>query len=35
MAIKLAKTYNCSVISADSRQVYREMTIGTAKLQEH
>jgi tRNA dimethylallyltransferase len=31
MAIKLAKTYNCSVISADSRQVYREMTIGTAK----
>ncbi len=30
-AIKLAQHYNCSIISADSRQVYKETTIGTAK----
>ena len=32
LAIKLAKHYHCSIISADSRQLYRELNIGTAKL---
>jgi len=31
MAIQLAKHYNSVIISADSRQFYREMSIGTAK----
>ena len=31
MAIELAKRLNTSIISADSRQCYREMSIGTAK----
>lgn len=31
MSIKLAKHYGTSIISADSRQFYRELTIGTAK----
>lgn len=31
MAIKLAQYYDTEVISADSRQFYKEMTIGTAK----
>lgn len=31
LAINLAKKYNTEIISADSRQFYREMTIGTAK----
>lgn len=31
LAIKLAKKYNGEVVSADSRQVYRGMDIGTAK----
>ncbi len=31
MAIKLAKHYRAEIISADSRQFYKEMTIGTAK----
>lgn len=30
MAIALAKHYNCNILSADSRQFYREMEIGTA-----
>ncbi|GAC1304710.1 MAG: tRNA (adenosine(37)-N6)-dimethylallyltransferase MiaA [Mucilaginibacter sp.] len=30
-AIELAKKYNTVIISADSRQFYREMSIGTAK----
>ncbi len=30
VAVKLAAHYNCPVISADSRQFYREMMIGTA-----
>ncbi|SHN13543.1 tRNA (adenosine(37)-N6)-dimethylallyltransferase MiaA [Mucilaginibacter sp. OK098] len=30
-AIKIAKHYNTVVVSADSRQFYREMSIGTAK----
>ena len=30
-AIELAKNYNTVVVSADSRQFYREMSIGTAK----
>jgi tRNA dimethylallyltransferase len=31
LAIKLAQQYNTEIISADSRQFYRQMTIGTAK----
>lgn len=31
MAIRLAKHFHCSVINADSRQLYKEITIGTAK----
>jgi tRNA dimethylallyltransferase len=31
LSIELAKVYNCPVISADSRQFYKEMSIGTAK----
>lgn len=31
MAISLAKHFNTEIISADSRQFYREMSIGTAK----
>ena len=31
LAIKLAKKYKTEVISADSRQFYRELNIGTAK----
>jgi tRNA dimethylallyltransferase len=31
MAIRLASRLQCDVISADSRQIYKEMTIGTAK----
>src|SRR5438046_2997054 len=30
-AIKLARQLNTEIISADSRQFYREMSIGTAK----
>jgi tRNA dimethylallyltransferase len=30
LSIKLAKLYNCSIISCDSRQFFKEMTIGTA-----
>lgn len=32
LAIKLAKQFNGQIISADSRQVYKEMNIGTAKV---
>lgn len=31
LAIKLAKEFNGEIISADSRQVYKKMTVGTAK----
>ncbi len=31
LSIELAKHYGCPVISADSRQFYKEMSIGTAK----
>lgn len=31
LAIELAQHYDCPVISADSRQFYKEMSIGTAK----
>lgn len=34
LSIKLAKQFNCPIISADSRQFYKEMTIGTAKPSE-
>jgi len=30
LSIDLAKHYNCSIISCDSRQLYKEMSIGTA-----
>jgi len=30
-ALRLAKNYNAEIISADSRQVYKKMNIGTAK----
>jgi tRNA dimethylallyltransferase len=32
LAIKLAKKFNGEIISADSRQIYQEMDIGTAKI---
>ena len=32
LAIRLAKKYNGEIISADSRQVYRGMDIGTGKV---
>lgn len=31
LAITLAKTFNCPILSADSRQFYKELSIGTAK----
>ena len=31
LSIQLAKHYNCEIVSADSRQFYKEMSIGTAK----
>ena len=31
LAIRLAQHFGTEIISADSRQFYREMTIGTAK----
>lgn len=31
VSIKLAQHWNCEIISCDSRQMYREMSIGTAK----
>lgn len=31
LSIELAKFYNCPIVSADSRQFYKEMSIGTAK----
>jgi tRNA dimethylallyltransferase len=34
VAIELAKHYQCNILSADSRQFYRELTIGTAKPSE-
>jgi tRNA dimethylallyltransferase len=32
LAIKLAKKFNGEIVSADSRQIYQEMDIGTAKV---
>ncbi len=34
LAIEVAKQFNAEIISADSRQFYKEMTIGTAKPSE-
>ena len=34
LAIRLAQTFNGEIVSADSRQVYRHMDIGTAKPSE-
>ena len=34
LAIELAEALNCEIISADSRQVYRELSIGTARTTE-
>ena len=31
LSIKLAQHFDCPIISADSRQFYKEMEIGTAK----
>lgn len=31
LSIQLAKHYNCAIFSADSRQFFKEMSIGTAK----
>lgn len=31
LSIQLAKKLNCDIISADSRQIFKEMSIGTAK----
>ena len=31
LALRLAQTFNGEIVSADSRQVYRHMDIGTAK----
>ncbi|MFZ2970745.1 MAG: tRNA (adenosine(37)-N6)-dimethylallyltransferase MiaA [Minisyncoccia bacterium] len=33
LALKLAKQYNGEIINADSRQIYKEMDIGTNKLE--
>jgi len=35
LAFKLAKKFKGEIISADSRQIYREMDIGTAKSKNH
>ena len=35
LAIKLARHYNTEVISADSRQFYKELNVGTAKPSKH
>ncbi|MCH8741906.1 tRNA (adenosine(37)-N6)-dimethylallyltransferase MiaA [Patescibacteria group bacterium] len=35
LAIKLAKKFDGEIVSADSRQIYRGMDIGTAKLLNH
>ena len=32
LAVEIAKQYNGEVISADSRQVYRDLNVGTAKI---
>ena len=32
LSIQLAKKFGCEIISADSRQFYKEMKIGTAKV---
>ena len=32
LAVKLAKKINGEIISADSRQVYKELNIGTGKI---
>ena len=34
LSIELAKLYNCPIVSYDSRQFYKELTIGTAKPSE-
>lgn len=35
LALELAQKLNCEIISADSRQVYQTLTVGTAKPQGH
>ena len=34
ISIKLAKLLNASIISCDSKQIYKELNIGTAKITE-
>jgi len=31
LALKIARKYNCEIVNCDSRQIYREMFIGTAR----
>ncbi len=35
LSIQLAKHFNCDILSCDSRQFYKEMTIGTAVPEHH
>ena len=35
MAVEIAQQFNCEIISADSRQFYQEMSVGTAKPTEN
>jgi tRNA dimethylallyltransferase len=35
LAVELAKVFDGEIVSADSRQVYRDLDIGTGKLTEH
>ena len=35
LAVKIARKYNGEIISADSRQVYRGLNIGTGKITKH
>ncbi len=35
LALTIAQKYNCEIFSCDSRQIYKEMTIGTAKPSDH
>lgn len=34
ISIEIAQRLSCSIISSDSRQIYKEMSIGTAKPSE-
>ena len=34
LAVKLARKFNCEIVSADSRQVYKGLNVGTGKITE-